>query len=360
MPIKPQTIRIAAVGDLLLTTPYGTDSPGRGMDTLSTEVKELFAEADLTLANLECTLPTDDLVAGEPRVLTTEKQLESLFSAGVNLVTLANNHAFDGGMNGFNKTTARLTQLGINFFGAGTNLQQALTPAAFTINGIKIAFFAAVAASTGMSIFATDNQQGVARLDQDQIRTTIRDLKTEYDHVIFVPHWGEERFRFPSPKQLEQAHAFVDAGASLVLGHHPHVLQGSEHYAKGFIAYSLGNFLTNNVYWQNGDMLTWNRFERTSQVLIIELEKNRIKNVEQIPVFDNGEEIVREKTGWGKRCLYKADEYIKTGMTEKNYQREAFRVNRILPIRKQLNWNRLKRLRLEDFKKAGRLLLQKK
>ena len=71
-----------------------------------------------------------------------------------------------------------------------------------------------------------------------------------------------ERFRIPSPAQMDQARAFADAGASLVLGHHPHVVQGMEMVGNVPVVYSLGNFMSSHVYWDSGDYLNWNRFER--------------------------------------------------------------------------------------------------
>jgi poly-gamma-glutamate synthesis protein (capsule biosynthesis protein) len=357
---KRQNIRLAVVGDLLLTTPYSATTPGRGMEALSAEIREIFSSCDLVFANLECTLPAEKLIATEPRVLTTERQLESLAAAHINLVTLGNNHAFDTFDEGFYKTTQKLDQLDIHAFGAGYNLKQASIPSVFTINGISIAFLAAVDRSSGMNSFATENSSGVPQLNSEIICTKIRELKLENDHVIFAPHWGEERFRFPSSQQIEQAHAFIDAGASLVLGHHPHVIQGTEHYKNGFIAYSLGNFLTNNVYWENGDILTWNRFERTSEIVLIELEGLQISNIQQLPTYDNGEEIVIEKSGWGDKCLKKADHYLEKGVTPADYQREAFRVRTLLPFKNQLRWENLRRIRGGHFKKALKLILQKK
>ena len=132
MTVEKQNIRLAAVGDLLLTTPYGAKTPGRGLEALSTEIRELFSSCDLVFANLECTLPAERQIATEPRVLTTELQLDSLATAGINLVTLGNNHAFDTFDEGYGKTIQKLDQLDIHAFGAGYNLKQATASAVFT------------------------------------------------------------------------------------------------------------------------------------------------------------------------------------------------------------------------------------
>ena len=353
------SIRLAIIGDLLFTTPYSSHQNSRGLESLSEEIRTLFAGCDFVVANLESTLPAEHLIATEPRVLGTAQQFGSLTQAHINVVTLANNHAFDALDDGFDNTSEKLKKLGIHAFGAGKNLAEAQAPLSLTVNDIRIAFIASVAASTGMKTFADRNRGGVARLETETICNQIQQLKTNHDHVIFTPHWGEERFRFPSPEQVAQAHAFIDAGATLVAGHHPHVLQGVETHQNGFIAYSLGNFLSNPVYWQDGDSLTWDKFERTSQIIMIELDQEKITRIEQIPVFDDGTQICTEKSGWGERCLKKADGYLRRGITPSLYAKEAFRVHKILPLKAQLRWDTIRHIRPAHLKKAVKLFLKK-
>lgn len=352
------TIRLAAVGDLLLTTRPGSALPGRGMEALSEEIRQLFADCDLVLANLECTLPGSDPVASEPRVFAGEAQLRGLPAAGITAVTLGNNHAFDGGDDGFSRLTGALDTLGIAWCGAGINRDEAQRPLILNIKGIRIAILPAVAGSSGMYRFATETSSGVAPLDTDALCRRVAALRREVDHVILTPHWGEERFRFPSPTQVEQARAFIEAGASLVLSHHPHVVQGLEFHRQAPIAYSLGNFLANEVYWDNGDTLTWNRFERTGCILLVELDATGVRNVQQIPVFDDGTTIAIDTNGRGERYLERANRYLREGITPLRYRREAFRVRTLLPILGQLRWEKLRRLRPGHLGKAIRLFLQ--
>lgn len=149
---KKDTLRIAAIGDLLLTTPRSSQTPGRGLEALSPEICNLFATCDVVLANLECTLPAEPYISTEPRVFTTEQQLESLQHAHISLVTLANNHAFDTFDPGFEKIETKLNQLGIKFFGAGLDAAQACAPITLTVNDIRIAFFAAVSPHWGRTL----------------------------------------------------------------------------------------------------------------------------------------------------------------------------------------------------------------
>lgn len=353
-----KTIRVAALGDLLLTTRENSPVPGRGVESFSAEVRELLASCDLVLANLECTLPGSEKIPGEPRVFTTEAQVRGLTEAGINLVTLGNNHAFDAGDSGFQRLKDLLDTLGIARCGAGLTLHEAAGPAFWEARGIRLAIIGVVDESSGMYRFAGEMTSGVAPLDEEQLCRAIAELRQNVDHIIVFPHWGEERFRFPSPAQIRQGRAFVEAGASLVIGHHPHVVQGLEFYRKAPIAYSLGNFLANEVHWDNGDILTWNRFERTGCILLVELDQTGVRSVQQIPVHDDGRILSIDTSGSGERYLARANRYLARGITPFRHRLETFRVRTLLPILAQLRWDKLRRLRPGHLRKAIRLLAQ--
>jgi hypothetical protein len=353
--VRHNTIRFAAVGDLLLTALQG-DSTARGLEALSDDVRELFYSCDIVLANLECTLSGDECVPTEPLVLSTEKQIRSLKDTGINIVTLGNNHTFDSFDQGFKTLTEILNDLDIPSFGAGFNCREAARPVVLERNGVSVAFMGFVDRSSGPQGFADENKSGVAEFSVEHICQQIEAVKGEVDHVVISPHWGRERFRIPSREQMEQAHVLVDAGASMILGHHPHVMQGLETYRGAPVAYSLGNFLANNVYWRNGDYFTWNCFERTGVVLVIELSADRVLNIEQIPVFDDGVTISLDSYGRGGRYIERANRLLRQGITEKAYKREKFYVQTVKPVLAQLRWSKLKRIRPGHFGKLLRLL----
>ena len=353
--IADNIIRFAAVGDLLLTnTPGG--SPGRGLEALSKDLRSFFSSCDVVLANLECILPGPEIVPTEPRVISTEKQMRSLRDAGINIVTIGNNHIFDCFDEGFQNTKSLLSEMGIRFFGAGKDIEEAFKPAIVEVNGIKTAFIGIVDRSSGQSRFATEISSGAAPMLEECIIRKIQALRHEVHHIIISPHWGEERFRFPSPEQIRQARKFIDAGASMVLGHHPHVMQGMEIYKGAPIVYSLGNFFANEVHFENGDRVTWNRFERTGCMFSAEVDADRINNIRQIPVFDDGDTITMETSGWGKQCIRSVNHYLRKGVTPERYNRECFRVKILNPILSYLKWSKLRRLRPKHFLKAVQLL----
>ena len=351
-----KTIHFAAVGDLLLTA-RSSDRPGRGLEALSDDIQSLFKSRDLVLANLECTLEGNEMVPTEPRVLTTPNQILSLEHSGIDCVSLGNNHTFDCYNQGFIRMREALSGMGIKWCGAGSNIQEAMEPVLYDIQGIRVAIMGVVDRSSGIDRFAGERNSGVTPLETEKVCRRIRKLKQTVDHLIIFPHWGMERFRIPSPTQMEQARAFADAGASLVLGHHPHVVQGMEMIGDVPVVYSLGNFMSSHVYWDSGDYLDWNKFERVGCMFMCEFSKDGILNVEQIPVYDNGVRIEIDESGWGETCIAKVNRLLASGVTRKRYAREAFRVNKVLPIRSHLSRQGLKKIRPRHFIKALKKLV---
>ena len=346
-------VRLAAVGDLLLA-PVGVRSPYRRAAALvSPPVRRLFAESDLVFGNLECTLAGDDgCVPTEPRVLATEDWVRAVGAAGFDLVTLANNHAFDGFESGFLTLRRLLETLPLPHFGAGMNLGEATAPAVVERGGLRLALLAAVDESTGPYCFAADGQPGVAPLDVGRLTAQIAALRAEVDHVIVSLHWGEERFAIPSPAQVEQARRLVDAGASMVIGHHPHVLQGLEYWRGAPIAYSLGNFFADEVPFSDGDAVRWNRTERTGAVLLAELTADAVRNVRLVPTFDAGVAVELDESGFGTRHLARLNQALARGVTAGRYRREHFRVNTLRPALARLRWSRLRKLRPRHLRTA--------
>ena len=151
---RKKSYRLAAVGDLLLSSKPNHSVPGRGLETLSDEIQQLFSSCDLVFANLECTLPHHETVPTEPRVLSTEEQIRSLQHSGIGLVTLGNNHTFDSLDSGYNCLRNGLSDLQIPYFGAGKNIEQALQPAIIEVGEISLAFLGVVDKSTGPFRFA--------------------------------------------------------------------------------------------------------------------------------------------------------------------------------------------------------------
>jgi len=166
---------------------------------------------------------------------------KALKSAGFNLVTLANNHSMDFGGEALMETLGHLSDNGIDWIGAGENLSDARRIALYTVKGKKIAFLG-YSLTQPVEFFARRNRPGTAPGYEKLVSDDIASARSQADYVIVSFHWGKEASGTTQQYQLRAAHRAVEAGADVIIGHHPHVLQGVEFYKQGIIFYSLGNF----------------------------------------------------------------------------------------------------------------------
>ena len=215
---------------------YGPSYPWQGL-------APLLQEADLAVANLESGLTT----RGEPLdksylIRAHPDTAPTLVEAGFDLVNLANNHTLDYGQPGMEQTLVTLETLGITTVGAGTSREMAHEPAILNANGLQVAVLGYAAARWNGSedVPATDR---IAWADPGAVRADVQAIRDTVDLVIVQLHAGTEYAAAPSPDQVQFARAAIDAGADLVIGHHPHVTQTVERYKDGLIVYSLGDAL---------------------------------------------------------------------------------------------------------------------
>lgn len=165
-------------------------------------------------------------------------------NAGFDVAGLGNNHAMDYSELGLIDTLSNVERFGLFTTGAGTNLSHATQPVYIETNGFRIGFLAFGYMNSAHShLVATDFQAGVAPLDTAIITNAVALVSPEVDFLIVSLHWGKEYSDYPTETQREMGHAVIDAGADLIAGHHPHILQGIEFYQGGVIFYSLGNFM---------------------------------------------------------------------------------------------------------------------
>lgn len=174
-------------------------------------------------------------------------RVEILKEMGVDIVSLANNHALDYGKDALIDTFETLDNAGIHYVGAGDTMDRAKAPIYFTVGDKKIAYVAASRVVFAMDWYATDTSPGmIGTYDPALFLESIREAKENSDFVVAFVHWGVERNNYPEDYQQTMAKQYIDAGADAVIGCHPHVLQGIEFYNNKPIVYSLGN------YWFGG------------------------------------------------------------------------------------------------------------
>lgn len=227
-----QTVTMTAVGDCTLATDINADPDGSFKayaDSLNGDysyffknVAPIFSEDDLTIVNFEGTLSNQGTRQDKQFAFRGKPEyVQILTSSSVEAANLANNHSADYGDVSLSDTIKYLNEAGIsNFIGTNTAIRD--------VNGISVGL---------VGIDALDETEA-AKLEN--VIGSVKNLGAQL--VIVSIHWGVEKDTAPNETQIELAHKAIDAGADLVLGTHPHVLQGIEKYNGKYIAYSLGNF----------------------------------------------------------------------------------------------------------------------
>lgn len=208
--------------------------------------RSLIAGADYFMVNEEFPFSSRGTKAADKQYtfrLAPEKV--SIFQElGIDAVTLANNHALDYGTEALLDSCEVLDQAGIARTGAGKNLEEARQPVHIEAGGKKIAVIGATRVIPQADWAASSAHPGMlATYDPTALLEEIRDQKKENDYVFVMVHWGIERDERPQEYQRTLGRQYIDAGADLVIGSHPHVLQGVEYYQGKAIIYSLGNFI---------------------------------------------------------------------------------------------------------------------
>ncbi len=239
---------MVALGDFFLGGEFLNYSLKKKTPLLSPfkKLTPLISNSDILLVNLEGPL----FNTGDKRKDVTSHlsnhpiALKWLTQAPNVIVNLANNHILDYGQEDFLKTIDLLNENNIHTIGAGVDFESANKPVFLTIKSTTVAFVAFTTDETHVgSLIVSNGRPGCASLNNtEKIIERVRKLKLEADYVVVVLHWGYEYFRYPSPDQVEIAHKLVNSGVDIIIGHHPHVLQGIENYSNAYILYSLGNF----------------------------------------------------------------------------------------------------------------------
>ncbi len=239
-------MNVTMVGDIIL---------GRTVNTIMTRLNDFAApfrlvadelkHADLTIGNLECSLSDSIAPPSDPYTflfITSATAVDGLTLAGIDGVTRANNHSMNFGVGGMHDTSAALDKAGITHFGMGDNLAEARQPGLFEVRGTRLAFLG-FDGITGASYGATDEYAGTSPLVIEQLVADIATAHQQADLVIPYIHWGIEYTLEPTAEQRAIARRAIDAGADIVVGSHPHWVQGIEIYRGKPIVYSLGNFV---------------------------------------------------------------------------------------------------------------------
>ncbi|WP_379137238.1 CapA family protein [Paenibacillus sp. sgz500958] len=239
------TVKLSFGGDVIFAGKVGELLEKQGYDYPYAQLDGLFTRDDLSVINLETSVTERGTSADKQFVFKSSPEaLDSMKAAGMDAVNLANNHTLDQGVQGLRDTLEHLDDRGISHVGAGLNEASAYAPQYFERKGITIALLGFTRVVPEASWRAGKNSPGLAAVyDSEAGLKAIAEARTKADIVVVIVHWGIERAHEPNDIQQSLGRSFIDAGADLVIGGHPHVLQGIEPYKGKWIAYSTGNFI---------------------------------------------------------------------------------------------------------------------
>ena len=209
------------------------------------KVRNEFMSADWRVANLECTITDLLQPPADPYTftfITARRAVDGLVYAGIQTVSLANNHSDNGGAESFVDMIHTLHEHNITTCGGGNNLTEARQPVIQTVKGTRVALLAYNEIPPG-GPYADVNSPGIAPVDLKTLPQDIAAARKQADVVIPFFHWGIEYTKDPTTMQQQAAHLAIDSGADMVLGSHPHWIQAIESYKGRLIIYSLGNFI---------------------------------------------------------------------------------------------------------------------
>lgn len=249
-PVLPETATLAFAGDVLFSEQYLAAYDRNGIPAIADEeMLSCMRDADLFILNEEFpfSLQGDAMEDKQYTFRIDPKYVRIFQDMGTDIVTVANNHSLDFGQAAFCDTLDTLKSADITCIGGGYNLSEASQPAIAEAGDQTFAIFGATRVSPSYSWYATDGQPGIFQTyDPTKLNAAITEAAGEVDHVIVFVHWGIEKNETPEEYQRSLARGYIDAGADLVVGCHPHVLQGFEYYNGVPIVYSLGNYLFGN------------------------------------------------------------------------------------------------------------------
>ena len=240
---EPGSITLVAAGDLLLGGSAAPTVLKQGFDYPFIQITAILQSADIAMANLEAPLTRQTEPVEDKRFTfkVDPQAAAAIQRSGIKVLTLANNHIGDFGPEGVTDTIAALRQHGLRYTGAGENLNQARRPTAIATARGSVGFLA-YSNTFPKSFYAKSDRPGTAPGYADFVSKDVQKLREFVDYVVVSFHWGAELMTEPKDYQQRLARLAIDSGAQVVIGHHPHVLQGVEFYNDGVIYYSLGNF----------------------------------------------------------------------------------------------------------------------
>lgn len=247
---ETRDVTLAFAGDVLFDYGFPERYDAGGIDAvISPELRAVLTDADIAMVNHEFCFSTGGVKQDKQYTFRVDpKYVGAFHELGVDIVTLANNHALDYGREALSDTFTTLDDAGIMYAGAGETKERAKELQTIQSGGRTFGFLAASRVIPEGSWNVDNAQPGLfCTYDDTQLCAAITEAKQECDYVTVYVHWGIERDSMPQDYQVTMARHYIDAGADLVIGSHTHCLQGIEFYNGKPILYGMGNFIFNTT-----------------------------------------------------------------------------------------------------------------
>ncbi len=299
LPKNKAALTASFVGDMMFGRHTEINLEKKGPDYFFEKVQPYFDQSDFVTGNFENPVllnNENEYEAQEKNIhLASKKEiLPSLKKAGFSVINLANNHTMDFGPVALQETLDSFNEYKIPVVGAGLKEENANNIIYTEVDGLTLATVGFTDTYVKGSA-ATKYGPGVAKASPENIVPTIKRAKLNADYVFVNVHWGIEYNNNPSERQIDIAHAMVEAGADVIAGHHPHVLSNIEVYQDSFIIYSLGNFIFDQGWTRTKD----------SAIAQFHVYDNGDKELEIIPMRISATRPFPTKSSYYKNKIYR-------------------------------------------------------
>ncbi len=276
------SVSLLFVGDIMLSRGVNYELVQLEKSTTSKEFLDIIPfqniasvtrKYDLTIGNLETPIVANGKYGRPDQVVfnTNPKYIKNLKNAGFDILTLANNHSMDKGLSGASSTMSLLAAAGIDSFGIGDKCHEGIIK---EVNGIKIGFLGYSYTAFNHTLYSPD--KFVCDLnDFETVKKDVKNILEKVDVVVVYTHSGIEYEKAASAKDVQKMRALIDVGVKVVVNTHPHVIQRTEKYKDGVIAYSLGNFVFDQERESN----------KKGKMLEVQIENKNIKSYKDIPIY---------------------------------------------------------------------------
>jgi len=295
---RDSDVVLVAVGDIMLSREVERRMIARGdWKYPFLETVEITSGADITFGNLETTILEGNLVADDSFFFRTDPQaVEGLKFAGFDVLSLANNHMMNFGSDGLESTVENLDGAGIDHIGAGMSDNDINRPVIIEAKGMRLGFLA-YTYNRDKYKNADGGFYGLSYMDTENMKAQVGELEKEVDVVVVSMHAGTEYRTTSHISQENFARAAIDAGADLVIGHHPHVVETFEKYKDGYIIYSLGNFVFDQMWSEETRLGAMAKITfRNGEILDIEFVSIKIFDYAQPQILEGDEkEMILER-----------------------------------------------------------------